>query len=332
MRRMRAEGGRNESLDAFLTIDLTREDPMDPSQTTIERQEETPIAVASAPASREAEIVPSHSCPTCGGGQAAKANGGSPSYIYAIGRIEPRFPRISVEKEFAQAVGRDKTEGFTDRKTLQSVLSKPENRYLARQLCWVMTIEGLETYILVPRDPADLSLLIDALRPTPQPWDLDCVIGMRGPNAPPEMCNGPMVPIVIFDQVYSFDRDALIKSIPRPEKTAAKEFGPAAEELFDRIMQMTDNAGATDDNRALNYLAVRYPRVYEAAAEAFGRNESLTAVSVRPSALSGTRKVVDVIFAHTNRTTDVVNKQLVRVDVTDEFPFLVSKLSPYYDR
>ena len=195
-----------------------------------------------------------------------------------------------------------------------------------------MTIEGLETYILVPRDPADFSLLVDALRPTPQPWDLDVVIGVRGPIAPPEMCNGLMVPIVVFDQVYSFDREALIKAIPRPEKTPAKEFAAAAEELFDRIMQMTDNAGATDEHRAVNYLAVRYPRIYEAVAEAFERNESLTAVEVRPSPLSGTRKVVDVIFSYTNRNTDVVEKQFVRVDVTEEFPFLVTKLSPYYDR
>jgi hypothetical protein len=48
--------------------------------------------------------------------------------------------------------------------------------------------------------------------------------------------------------------------------------------------------------------------------------------------LSGTRKIVDVIFSYTNRTTDVVEKFFVRVDVTEEFPFLVTKLSPYYDR
>ena len=114
-----------------------------------------------------------------------------------------------------------------------------------------------------------------------------------------------MVPIVVFDQIYSFDREALIKAIPKPEKTTAKEFSPAAEELFDRIMQMTDNAGATDDNRALNYLAMRYPAIYANAADAFGRNASLTGVHVQHSALSGTRNVVDVIFTYTNRNTDV---------------------------
>jgi hypothetical protein len=34
--------------------------------------------------------------------------------VYAIGRIEARFPRLSVEKEFAQATGRAETAGQTD--------------------------------------------------------------------------------------------------------------------------------------------------------------------------------------------------------------------------
>jgi hypothetical protein len=256
----------------------------------------------------------------------------TPSYIYALGRVTPRFPSLALEKEFAQATGRAETTGLTDRQALQSVLSQRSNRYLARQLCWVLEIEGLETYLLMPRDPVDFDLLVEALRPAPSPMDLDVVVGVRGPIAPPEMCNGLMIPIVAFDQIYSFDRDALIKAIPRPEKVTAKEFEPAAGELFDRIMQMADNAGATDEDRALNYLAVRYPPIYASAADAFGRNASLTAVTVRPSSLSGTRNIVEVIFSYTNRNTDVTEKFFVRVDVTEEFPFIVTKLSPYYDR
>lgn len=254
------------------------------------------------------------------------------AYVYAQGRIEPRFPRLSVEKEYAQATGRAGTAGLTDRQALQAVLSQPENRYLARQLCYVLTIEGLDTYILQPGDPGDLQILIESLRPTPQPGDVDVVVGRRGPIAPPEWCNGLLVPIVVFDQIYSFDRESFIKAIPRPEKIPAEEFGPAAEELFDRIIQMADNAGATDADRAVNYLALRYPAIYARAAEAFAANSSLTGLAVRPSPLSGTRKIVEVIFSYTNRATDVTEKCFVRVDVTEEFPFLHTKLSPYYDR
>jgi hypothetical protein len=236
------------------------------------------------------------------------------SYVYAIGRVEARFPNLAAEKEFAQATGRTDTAGKTD------------------QLCWVLTIQGLETYLLRPRDPADIDLLVEAIRPAPTPNDIDVVIGLRGPIAPPEMCNGLMVPIVAFDQIYSFDRDALIKAIPKPEKTTAAQFRPAVEELFCRIMQMTDNAGATDDHRALNYLAMRYPAIYAKAAEEFARDASLTGVDVRPSPLSSTRNIVDVIFSYTNRNTDFTEKFFVRCDMTEEFPFLVTKLSPYFDR
>lgn len=256
----------------------------------------------------------------------------APSWVYAIGRIEARFPTISVEKEVAQAVGRAETKGLTDRETLHEVLSKSENAYLARQLCWVMTIEGLETYLLIPRDSTELKLLVAALRPNPKPSDLDVIIGAKGPIAQPQMCNGLMVPIVVFDQIYSFDRETLLKGVGKSDKAHADRIEQAAGEVFDRIMLMTDNAGAANYHRALNYLAVRYSRIYEAVAEAFVHDESLSAVDVHRSPLSATREIVDVIFSFTNRNTDVTAKQFVRVDVTDEFPFLVTKLSPYFDR
>jgi hypothetical protein len=273
-------------------------------------------------------------CSSCGAVSSAPGPVGpeARSYVYALGRIEARFPRLSVEKEFLQATGRVETKGLTDRQALHSVLSNSVNRYLVRHLCWVMTIEGLETYILAPRDPADCSLLVEALRANPTPADRDLVVGVKGPIVSPDTCNGLMLPIVLFDQIYSFDRGSLIKAIPRPEKMKAEAFAPAAEELFDRIMQLTGNAGASDEHRALNYLAVRYPGIYATVADAFARDASLSGVDVRHSHLSGTRRIVDVIFSFTNRNTDVVEKSFVRVDVTEHFPFLVTKVSPYIER
>ena len=92
---------------------------------------------------------------------------------------------------------------------------------------------------------------------------------------------------------------SLIKFTLRPKEIPANGFAPAAGGLFDGILQMADNAGAVD---------------------------------VRPSRLSGVRSIVDVIFSSTHRSTDVTRKLFCRVDVTEEFPFLVTKLSPYFDR
>jgi hypothetical protein len=251
--------------------------------------------------------------------------------VYALGRIQPRFASVGVEREFAQAAARTSASGQTDSQVISTVLERPENRYLARNVCWIMSIENLETYLLVPREPSDLDLLIDSVRRTPRAADVDLVIGIRGPISSPSVCNGLQLPVVVIDQVYSFDIDKLVGAIPQPDGVDAANFGNVAEELFYRIMQMADNAGAMDEHRALNYLAVRDRSVYAAVAAAYGRNESWSGVEVRTSRLSGARKILDVIFAFTNRTTDVTTKTFVRVDVTEEFPFIVTKMSSFVD-
>ncbi len=271
-------------------------------------------------------------CSSCSADAAAAGGGGPASYVYAIGRVEARFPSLAVEKEFAQVAGRTETAGKTDQQTFHAVLSDPDHRYLTRQFCWVLTIQGMETYLLQPREPADLDRLLAAIRPQASPLDLDVVLGTRGPIAPPEYCNGLMIPIVTFEQIYSFDRDTLMKAIPKPEALDTKKFRAACESVFERILQMTDNAGATDEHRALNYLAMRYPAIYAKAAENFARDFSLTAVETRLSTLAGARHIVEAVFSYTNRNTDFTEKFMTRVDLTEGFPFLVTKLTPCYDR
>jgi len=63
-----------------------------------------------------------------------------------------------------------------------------------------------------------------------------------------------------------------------------------------------------------------------------GRNLSLTSVTVRPSRLSRGRTIVDAVFFYTNRQTEVTESYFTRVEVTEEFSFLVTKLTPYFDR
>ncbi|MFJ3791409.1 hypothetical protein [Kitasatospora sp. NPDC090091] len=257
-----------------------------------------------------------------------------PRHVYALGRIEPRFPSLGVEKEWAQVVGRSDAAGLTDREAVRGFLGKRANRYLAREICWVFTVEGVETYLLHPRDPADFKLLIQSLRPEEglTDSDVDVVIGTLGPIAPPEVCNGLTLPVCLFDQLYSFDADSLISSIPRPENVPAERFESVALDLFLNVVQLADNAGATDEHRALNYLSVRYPAIYHVAAERLAANAALTTVDVDTSRLATTRRVVNVIFSYRDRQTDVVDRYFVRVDVTEKYPFLVSKLAPYFAR
>src|SRR5580658_8992564 len=289
---------------------------------------EPPAAAPAADANAVAPAAnaPPSSCPTCAPTPAgARTN----SYVYALGRIEPRYPRISVEKEFMQALASVDTAGLTDRRAFHKVLSLPHNRYLVRQLCWIMTISGLETYILLPCQPTDWDLLVESLRPAPDAKALDAVIGAKGTVAPAEMCNGLLLPIVTFDQLYSFDRESLIKALPIPKRAQPKDFAATAAEVLDRILSVTDNAGAMDGHRALNYLAVRYHGIYSLVAECHERDFALTAAETRPWRLSAARKIVEVLFTFTQRRNEFVEQYFVRVDVNDEFPFLVSKIAPY---
>jgi hypothetical protein len=259
------------------------------------------------------------------------------SHVYAIGKVVHRFPNRSLEMELAQSIGRrpeGETKGLIHPEVAHKVLTDPANRYIARQICYVLTIEGLETYILVPSDPLDFDRLAQALRPAPDVGDIDVIIGRRGPMASPEMCNGLVVPIVIVDQIYSFDRDTLMKAIPkRKEKgTSEDQFKKTGNVLFNHIIQIADNAGAIDEHRALNYLAVRYDEIYHRTQLLQDENYSFTGVEVRPSRLSGTQKIVDVVFSYENRANRAVQKWFCRVDVTSEWPFLVSPMQEYFER
>jgi len=259
----------------------------------------------------------------------------SPSYVFAIGKVVHRFPNRSLEMELVQATRQrpaEETRGKTREEVIFTALTNTDNRYIARQICYVLNVEGLETYILVPSDPLDIDRLAKALRPAAGRGDIDVVIGRRAPIATPEMCNGLMVPIVTVDQIYSFDRNDLMKAIPKRKGVTEDQFTKTSEALFNHIIQIADNAGATDEHRALNYLAVRYDEVYNRTQLMQDENYSFTAVDVRPSRLSGARKIVDVIFSYEYRANRAVQRWFVRVDVTEEFPFLVSPMQQYFER
>ena len=112
--------------------------------------------------------------------------------------------------------------------------------------------------------------------------DVDVIIGQRGPLAPAEMCNGLVVPIVLVDQLYSFNKPELVSALARPKESAMSEkaFRGASEELFDRIQQLADNVGASDEHRALNYLSVRYQQLFAHTAAMYTRDFGLSATSL----------------------------------------------------
>jgi PatG Domain len=113
---------------------------------------------------------------TCGkSGSAAPAF--SP-FVYAIGTIPPVAASVALEKEVAQTLGRALTTE-TDFAKLRGLLSKRENRYLVRNLRWVLQIDGADAYVLMPSDPADFELLLDAVEATRPGESMNLVVGLR---------------------------------------------------------------------------------------------------------------------------------------------------------
>ena len=271
---------------------------------------------------------------TCGCATKQKEIGNSPNYVYAIGKISFRFPNMSIEKELRQASGRkaEDLKGNALPEVLSKTLTDPNNRYIARQLCWIFEIENLPTYIIIPMYSDDIDRFIQALRVTPERNDIDVIIGRRGPVAGPERCNGLILPIVAVDQLYSFDRDALIEAIRKSKETNNKQFSKTADAVVEHVRQLADNVGSTDEHRAINYLTVRYDQIYNRTQLMQDRNFSLQGVEVQISRLSGTRKIVDVIFTYEERSSAATERWFTRVDVTEEFPFLVSPLQQFFER
>ena len=64
------------------------------------------------------------------------------------------------------------------------------------------------------------------------------------------------------------------------------QFKKTGHSIFNHIIQIADNAGATDEHRALNYLAVRYDEIYHRTQLLQNENYSFTGVEIRPSRLA----------------------------------------------
>jgi hypothetical protein len=256
-------------------------------------------------------------------------------FVYAIGTIEADYPNVAIEREMQvlalhlgvdSARDRDLTTKPTeDRQWQHAVLSRQPKltRYLARQLRWRLTIEDLPVFVLNPSDPSYFDDLIDALKrpkyPEPErrsgkkaakealpfaahPEDLDVVIGIAGSQTPDGIA-------VQVDQIFQVRHDQLSLS------------------GFPSFAQIVDSHGLSDRDRAYNFLAARHtPPPTEI--EGF----ELSGFRVIPSRLgSGMSRILRAVYTFRNATGSE-KEFFVRVDVTNEFPMIVSPMQPYLER
>jgi hypothetical protein len=261
-------------------------------------------------------------CPDC----AARAQPAPQQFVYALGRIEARFPTLGLEREYRQ---RERALGDApdDRLArLCAVLQK--NPHLAAQACYVFAIGGSPAYILAPAGNYLRGELFEALAAGESQDAYAVAVGRLGPMAPPQACGGVLAPVVLVDQLYTFRladwQAVLARSVAKAlEERGIPEdrFGETAAALFRRIVQSTENVGATDVHRALNYLLMQHPGIFLVAAEKHERH-LLDRIETRlVQGVSG-RKQVAVILGFVERSTGIPERWFTRVDVTEEWPFV----------
>jgi hypothetical protein len=123
---------------------------------------------------------------------------------------------------------------------------------------------------------------------------------------------GPQTPegtTVLVDQIFQLDRNQL---------------APGGLACFS---QLADNHGLTDEDRAYNFLAARYKPPLSQV-----QGFELSGMRVTPSRLgSGTGRIVRAIYTLRNATM-AEKEYFVRVDVTNEFPMIVSPWQQYVER
>jgi hypothetical protein len=244
-------------------------------------------------------------------------------FVYAIGSVEPRFADLGVEREFDQiSANSDQAGDVRERAFVHELLSKPENRYLARGLCWVLTTRTADACSLVVTE----SLLDDYLAASAPASDrLSAVVGEVSRNRC--LSHAPAVDVV---QLLAFTAAEFASGVPTPQPVDPSQFASIVEEVFLRIRDRDGNHGLSVEHRALNFVALRYPEMYAVIASGYAKGLSLTAIDTRHRHLEG-RIEADVVLTLRKHGPDGLERYLVRVDATDLFPFLAAPITRIYD-
>jgi hypothetical protein len=273
----------------------------------------------------------------CGGGGGGTDAGAPVGYVFVVGNIVPRFPSQSLEEEYMYAYQEFKAEGPPNALYYQ-VLSQGQNLYIARQMCWVLQIDGVDTYIIVPRTDVELYQLIAALNPIDTGQiRFDVMVGVRGSLAPMAMCNGLQLPLVSCNLSYHFTFNQFVDHVVDSMPTIPRD---VVSSMLQQMLQVADNAGETDAHRAINYLTTRSKDIYYMAWQMQQPSPLppyppgvffLQSINAKPAAVQGNRSIVDIIFEYMSRDSNDVMYMYIKVDVTGMYPFLASKqIMRYY--
>lgn len=267
-------------------------------------------------------------------------------FVYAIGRLDVRFPSLGIEREYQQrerALGAlEDLQALPRTARLRAVLDRFP--HLALRMGYVFLVGGTPVYAVAPAGGHLRESLFAALAQADEKGHHTVLIGrVTGFGSAPTY-GGLLLTAVTADQLYDFGLDAWSQGLAATAQAALKarkidadRFDGVARSMFRELSSTPDNLGGTDGHRALNYLLVQHPGLFLAAAER--RDHVLDHVETRVVPNASGRRHVLVVLTFLDRTTGVPERLYTSVDVTEEWPFVVGSpasgaplgLAPFID-
>ncbi|MDO6708348.1 hypothetical protein [Photobacterium sp. 1_MG-2023] len=284
----------------------------------------------------------------------------SPSFepVYVAGKLRVEFPNKGLEKECeaaAQEISAKENRnvapyqygtifGYIDKQPGSEQRTKPY-RYLAENVNWILSVDEQEAYIIQPHSIVELNEFISYLRKleqeqADQSTELLCVIvGVKESSSPVDAGEEIWLPVVQCNHIFDFDPNPAVilrKLGQSGENTTTK----AIANLLN-LLRVRQNLGASDFERAQNFLAFRYPDIYETRTSGMlvsgegnhtiqkDTEAFLLSIETQYSPSAAETTLVDVIFNYQRTISGRQFSYFASVDVSSLYPFLQSPLSDY---
>lgn len=283
-------------------------------------------------------------------------------FIYVGGFIKAEFDNLGLQKEFERNLASSNDHGdsalfmpehlegaleskswYQDRAyCLYKHLSNPKNRYIARQMKWSLINGYRDKMYLLEANSQHLNALIEALKPSDDGHQNKrdtknetltpiSIVGSYQQNGAETL---PSVHILKIDMISPSDIVQKIHSLH------AGFNDKKIKKVITDMLSLAQNNGDSDQDRALNYTLQYNLEVYMGAYEliynhATSHSDRETAQLNNVTVLTeicGERKVAKVIFDFQNVENSIGQHWYCAIDVTDDYPFLLTKFKRYLPR
>lgn len=249
--------------------------------------------------------------------------------IYALGTVKVRFPNTGIKKQFlsiARLLGVNERDYYSVFTNNNATKDRNKYLYLAEQVDWVLSIKDREQYELMPAAPQVLMSLIDSQKAPSDTLEnvYSCVIGKRG------MAKSDVGrTTVMCEQLYSHTLTELhntIQEISTAQTTAIQD-------VIERLA-FSPNMGVSRFDRARNFVAFRYPDIYEhthkmQTGAAHKQSASLIKIDMSMFDSTSNHDIVDMTFTYQENSSGKHHYYYCRIDVTGLYPFINTAIQAF---